>query len=59
LSSKTLTNRPLYLTGKVRESLFVTRRQPRIGKFFNNAPGKIGKQSIQNRLKFMEAVKTD
>jgi len=44
---------------KIRESLFVTRRQPRIDKFFNNAPGKIGKQTIQNRLKFTEAVKTD
>jgi len=53
------TNGPAYLTEKIRESLFVTRRQPRIGKFFNNARGKIGKQSLENRLKFMEAVTAD
>jgi len=53
------TNGSTYLTEKIRESLFVMRRQPRIGKFFNNARGKIRKQSIQNRFKFMEVVKTD
>jgi len=35
------------------------RRQPRIGKFFNSAKGKIGKQRIHNRLKFMEEIKED
>jgi len=48
-----------YLRDKLRETLFTTRRKPGIGKFFNNAKGKIGKQSIQNRLKFMDAIQTD
>jgi len=44
---------------KLKETLFTTRRQPRVGKFFNNAKGKIGKQSIQNRLKFMDDIAAD
>jgi len=45
------------LAGKIRETLFATRREPEIGKFFNNSKGKIGMQSIQNRLKFMDSFK--
>jgi len=41
------------------ETIFSTRRQPRIGKFFNNAEVKIGKQRIHNRLKFMDEIKED
>jgi len=47
------------LREKLNETIFSTRRQPGIGKFFNNAKGKIGKQSIQNRLKFMDERRTD
>jgi len=41
----------------IREKLFVTRREPEIGKLFNNSKGKIGMQSIQNRLKIMNSFK--
>jgi len=47
------------MKSKLKETLFTTRRQPRVGKFFNNAKGKIGKQSIQNRLKFMDDITED
>jgi len=43
------------LAVKIRETLFATRREPEIGKFFNISKGKIGMQSIQNRLKFMDS----
>jgi len=39
------------------QTAFTTRRQPRIGNFFNNTKGKICKQRIHNRLKFMEEIK--
>jgi len=44
-----------YLREKLNETIFTTRRQPGIGKLFNNVKGKIGKQSIQKRSKFMDA----
>jgi len=50
---------PIYLREMIPETVFTTRRQPRIGKFFNNAKGKIGKQRIHNWLKFMEEIKDD
>jgi len=48
-------NAPNHLAVKIRETLFATRREPEIGKFFNISKGKIGMQSIQNRLKFMDS----
>jgi len=47
------------MKSKLKETLFPTKRQPRVGKFFNNAKGKIGKQSKQNRLKFMDNITED
>jgi len=46
-------NAPYHLANKIRETLFVTQREP----FFGNSKGKIGMQSIQNRLKFMDSLK--
>jgi len=50
---------PAYPKQKLKETIFFTRRQPRIGTFFNNSKGKIGKQSIHNRLKFMDEITTE
>jgi len=41
------------------ETVFSTRCQPRKGIFLNNAKGKIGKQRIHNRLKFIVEIKED
>jgi len=48
---------PTYL--KLRETLFFTRRQARIGKFFNDARGKIGMQNRHKWLKFMGEINVD
>jgi len=37
---------PIYMKTKLKETLFTARRQPKIGKIFNNARGKMDKQSI-------------
>jgi len=50
-------NAPYHLANKIRETLFVTQKESEIGKFFNNSKGKIGMQSIENRLKFMDSFK--
>jgi len=50
---------PQYLKQTLLETIFTTRRNPRKGRFFNNAKGKIGKQRISNRLKFMDEIKDD
>jgi len=56
---KTLKNgEPKYMNEILNETLYHTRRKPLIGKFYNNAKGKVSKQSIHNRLDFM-AIITD
>jgi len=39
-------NEPYNLADKIRETLYVTVREPEIGKFFNSSKVKIGMQSI-------------
>jgi len=34
-------------------------RKPGIGRFYNNVNSKVGKQSIQNRLAFMDEVQEE
>jgi len=48
-------NAPYHLANMIRKTLFVTRREPEIGQLFNNSKGKIGMQSIRNRLKFLDS----
>jgi len=50
---------PQFLKQTLLETIFTTRRNPKKGRFFNNAKGKIGKQRISNRLKFMDELKDD
>jgi len=46
-----------FKTIKLQETVFFSGCQPKIGKFSNNAKGKISKQSnIQNCLKFMDEI---
>jgi len=47
---------PEHIHSKLSETIFSTRRKPQVGKFYNNARGKIGKQSIQNRLQHMDRL---
>jgi len=39
-----------YLHQRLQQTLYTCRRTPLIGHFYNNAKGKIGKQSLENRL---------
>jgi len=39
-----------YLRNKLLETVFATRRQSRVGKFFKKANGKTGKQSIPQQV---------
>jgi len=48
-----------YITLKLRESLFNTRRQLKIGKILNNSKGKKGELIDTNRLKFMDDIKDE
>jgi len=47
---------PQLLHGKLIETLYQNRRTPSIGHFYNNANGKIGKQSFQNRLQHVDQI---
>jgi len=47
---------PEHIHSKLSETIYSTRRKPQVGKFHNNARGKIGKQSIQNRLQHMDRL---
>jgi len=42
-----------YINNIIRSSIYTTRRKPLIGRFFDNSKGKIGKQSLENRLNLM------
>jgi len=53
------TKKPMYSHSKLSESLYTTRRKPLIGRFFDNSRGKIGKQSLENRLSMMDAIGFD
>jgi len=50
---------PKYFHQRLQETLNTCRRTSLIGHFYNNAKGKIGKQSIENRLAHMDSLKTD
>jgi len=50
---------PKYLHQRLLDTLYTCRRTPSIGHFYNNAKGKIGKQSLENRLMHMDSLKTD
>jgi len=50
---------PFYLCQTLGETIFTTRREPSIGIFYNNSKGKIGRQKLSNKLKFMDYIKFD
>jgi len=45
----------IYIKSKLKETLFATRRQPRVGKFFNNVREKLANKV----LKFMDDITED
>jgi len=47
---------PYHMYKKINETFYTTRCKPGIGHFYNNSRGKIGKQSIQNRLAAMDEI---
>jgi len=47
---------PNDLHQRLQETLFACRRTSSIGHFFNYSIGKIGKQSIENRLNHMDSL---
>ncbi len=51
--------KPTLLVSFIRETLYHERRSPNIGKFYNNAKGKIGRQKLGNNLEFMSAIRDD
>jgi len=44
---------PKNIFGRLKETLYTTRRKALIGKFFNNWRGKVGKRSIEQRIDLM------
>jgi len=52
-------NEPKFLKDTITSTLYTTRRKPLIGKFYNNARGKIGKQALHNCLEMMDCVDFD
>jgi len=52
-------NEPKFLKDSITTTLYTTRRKPLIGRFYNNAKGKIGKQALHNRLEMMDLVDFD
>jgi len=50
---------PYHMYKKINETFYTTRRKPGIGHFYNNSRGKIGKQSIQNRLAAMDEIQRE
>jgi len=50
---------PFYLYNELVKHIFTTRRKPLIGNFFDNSKGKIGRQKLGNRLRFMAEIKAD
>jgi len=52
-------NEPKFLKDSITSTLYTTRRKPLIGRFYNNARGKIGKQALHNRLEMMDHVDFD
>jgi hypothetical protein len=53
------TGEPSVLKQLIQETIYTERRRPHIGKFYNNAKGKIGRQKIGNGLDFFNAIKDD
>ncbi len=51
--------KPVRLHNIVRETLYSERRHPTLGKFYNNAKGKIGRQKFGNNLEYMAAIKEE
>jgi len=50
---------PFYLYSFINQTFYTTRRKPLMGRFFDNSRGKIGKQKICKRLKFMDDLELD
>jgi len=50
---------PKYLHQRLQEMLYTCSRTPLLGYFHNNAKGKIGKQSLENRPIHMDSLRTD
>ncbi len=49
----------MVLVNFIKETLYHECRSPKIGKFYNNAKRKIGRQKLGNNLDFMNAIKDD
>jgi len=47
---------PEHIHSKLSETIYSTRWKPQVRKFYDNARGKIGKQSIQNWLQHMDRL---
>jgi len=52
-------NEPKFLKDSITSTLYTTRRKPLIGRFYNNAKGKTGKQALHNRLEMMDRLDFD
>jgi len=50
---------PIYLLCELTKTFYTTPRKPGIGHFYNNARGKVGKQSLQNYLAFTDKIQED
>jgi len=48
--------KPKYIVDRLKETLLTTRRKPLTGKFFKNDHRKIRKQSLEQRLDFMDRL---
>jgi len=60
IAIKTVNNKePYHLNQFLHESLYVTRRKPSMGNFYDNSEGKVGKEKINCKLKCMEQIKFD
>jgi len=50
---------PHYLFSILQETFYSARRRPRIGNFYDNSNGKIGRQKLNCKLKCMDSIKFD
>jgi len=48
---------PFYLYSTLMETIYTTRRKTQIAMFYDNSQGKIGRQKLNNKLKFTTQVK--
>jgi len=52
-------NEPYHLNQLLHGSLYVTRRKPSMGNFYDNSKGKVSKQKLNCKLKCIRKVKFD